>query len=144
MGGAGTAISSVGINFDKWSTEGVISKDGAVFFMDPDKSKPAKHVTVAQITVPTDKSFVISLNLQGRSVQPGDKNFLEVNATEKVPDWQQAGVFFQLNGTDPSPGSNECEEVMQTVCNWDLGNFTTREGCLDCIGAAALQMHEAD
>jgi hypothetical protein len=28
---------------------------------------PAKKVTVAQITVPTDKSFVISLNVQGRS-----------------------------------------------------------------------------
>jgi hypothetical protein len=40
--------------------------------------------------------------------------------------------------------AHECQEVMAEVCNWDLANFTSEDGCLSCIGSAEKQMHEGD
>ena len=75
------------------NTTGLHVDDGAVFWMDPNAA-PGGKVTVAQLTVPTGASWLVSLNAQGRSRQPSDSD-------DRVPDWAATALFFQHNGTGP-------------------------------------------
>ena len=62
------ALSAVGIDFDSWSEEtGLLTTDGAVFFMDPDHGATSEPVTIAQLTVRTGSSFEGRFSAQGRS-----------------------------------------------------------------------------
>ena len=50
---------------------------------------------MAQLTVPTGATWLVSLNAQGRSQKPS-------------PDWAVTALFFQHNGTGPI-GENRTE-----------------------------------
>ena len=90
-GDSGGAMSSIGIDWDSWTTDaGIETSDGALFWMAPTDGPTgegdARAVTVAQITVPTGTAFTASVSTQGRSVGAG--------AQHAVPDWDVYGTTF--------------------------------------------------
>jgi hypothetical protein len=86
-GDGGGALSSIGIDWDIWTTDSGLNIDnGAVFWMSPDDG-PSRSVVIAQITAAGDFSATISA--QGRSTSGGD--------------WQAPGITFSSGG-----GSGGC------------------------------------
>lgn len=83
------ALSQIGIDFDSWTaTMGLVSTDGAVFFMNPDGG-PSGVVTVAQLTVPIGSSGVATMGMQGQSTSGAGNP------------WVKNGVTFRF-GPAPS------------------------------------------
>ena len=93
-------LSSIGLDWDTWTeTNGLLSTDGAVFWMEPD-SGPAGHATIAQLTVPVGFASEATMGLQGRSS----------DATQT--DWQEQAVFaIHSGGSGGSPCSVESGDI---------------------------------
>lgn len=80
------ALSTIGINFDKWTeTAGISCTDGAVFFMDPDHGATTEPAVVMQLTVPTGTPFEGSFSAQGRSTRDNGAN---------PGNWQETAMSF--------------------------------------------------
>jgi hypothetical protein len=73
-GDAAGALSSIGIDFDAWTTDtGLSTSDGAVFWMSPDDGPAAgTDAVVAQITVAEGSAGTATMGMQGRSSSGAD------------------------------------------------------------------------
>ena len=62
-------VSTVGIDFSTWTeTSGIHTTNGAVFTLDPEINiVDGDEYTVAQITIPNDRSVELTLNAQGKT-----------------------------------------------------------------------------
>ena len=92
------SLSSVGLDFGSWSeTQGMVSENGAVFYMDPDHGATVEPVVFMQLTVPAGSRFQGQLSAQGRTVGGGT-------------DWTLLGQRFDERGAvdglriPPDPG----------------------------------------
>jgi hypothetical protein len=95
------ALSAVGVDFDSWDeTHGLLTTDGAVFFMDPDHGATTEPVTIAQLTVRTGSSFEGRFSAQGRS--KGNSEDWEENAMSFSSD--NVGQTVSAGGTKTSIG----------------------------------------
>ena len=80
-GDGGGALSSIGLDFNKWTGDTGLSADNAaVFWMSPDDG-PTGTVVVAQLTV-KPRTFTAKLNAQGRS--------------NSADDWKATGLTFSV------------------------------------------------
>eukprot|EP01043_Picozoa_sp_COSAG02_P006470 COSAG02_NODE_184_length_30545_cov_128.634402_15_plen_909_part_00 len=67
--GSETQLSSVGLDFALWTAESALScSNCAVFLMDPDSGPTTSSIVVAQVTMRLGESGVVTMGLQGRSV----------------------------------------------------------------------------
>ena len=79
-------ISSIGIDFAKWTeTRGLLVDNGAVFLIDPTLSiTPTYQFLIAQITVPSNKDHRVVVNAQGNM------------ESKRIPDWTEFGIVFNI------------------------------------------------
>jgi hypothetical protein len=64
------SLSSIGLDFDAWTTDaGLTTDNGAVFWMSPDDG-PSGTAVIAQVTV--SGGFTAVVNCQGRSTSGDD------------------------------------------------------------------------
>jgi len=92
------SLSSVGLDFGSWSeTQGMVSENGAVFYMDPDHGATIEPVIFMQLTVPAGSSFRGKLSAQGRMQ-------LSAQVLGSGTDWTLVGEEFSLSaGAAPPP-----------------------------------------
>eukprot|EP01049_Picozoa_sp_SAG25_P000368 SAG25_NODE_12_length_28061_cov_181.931795_16_plen_5330_part_01 len=92
------ALGQLGIDFDAWTVKaGLKVTSGAVFWMKPDKA-PGGKVTVAQLSVPTNTAWSMTLNAQGRSYQD---RYTKLG--EAIGDWTEYGIKFGFDTPPPPP-----------------------------------------
>jgi hypothetical protein len=75
-------LGMIGINTSKWSTDGLMVTNGAMFLMDPDDANPGTAL-IAQVTGNYGCGESVVVNVQGDSADGGT-------------DWETQGVTFQL------------------------------------------------
>ena len=75
-GDAGGELSSIGLDFDNWTTSsGLATDNSAVFWMSPDDG-PTGTAVIAQVTI--SGAFTAVVNAQGRSVSGNDDMMLGI------------------------------------------------------------------
>ena len=94
-------ISSIGIDFTKWTdVQGLLVNDGAVFLINPTTPiSPTNEFLIAQITVPSNQDYRVTVNAQGNMV------------SDQMPDWTELGIVFELPRMTQNSGSpipNDC------------------------------------
>ncbi len=111
-------ISSIGIDFTTWNeNEGLNINDGAVFLMDPshvDSTTQGSEVVIAQLTIPSDSSPTVIVNVQGKT-----SNFN--NQAVSTKSWSEENIHFQLI----PPVYNEPSTVPTNCISW-------YDGCNTC------------
>ena len=91
-GNSNNAISSIGLVFSKWTIKtGIQTKDGAVFYMNPNLGPSQRKVVIAQLTIAKTAlpSFSALANFAGRTASY--KNAAHVGKG----DYHQLGVVFK-------------------------------------------------
>ena len=102
-----SVLSAVGLDFDSWTeTAALTSADGAVFWLNPSNG-PSGTVTVAQLTVPSGSSGIVTMGMQGQS-------------TSGVGDpWIKHGVTFSYGGSSVVPsGVDGAANTAALSCPW--------------------------
>jgi len=72
--GEDNGVSTVGIGFDSWTeTQGLTIKNGAIFFMNPDKGPTSPSIVVAQLTMTPSaaRHATLKMGIGGRSPRGG-------------------------------------------------------------------------
>ena len=96
-------LAMLGLDLNSWSnTQGVYTEDGAMFFMDPANGPTLEdrdgalgvgsdrgEVVVAQLTVPSESSFTVTMNAQGRTRGWAAKAKEDTN-------WNEESITFQI------------------------------------------------
>eukprot|EP01043_Picozoa_sp_COSAG02_P048737 COSAG02_NODE_4820_length_4939_cov_9.921074_2_plen_860_part_01 len=120
-GTSGSAISSIGIDFDSWTADsGLELTDGAVFYMDPTTmgaNSGPNPILMAQMTLSADDaaSGTATAQLQGK---PADRDgFL---------DWTHSATWTWSVETPPPPSSSGTESVTVVSTDGVSGMTTVR------------------
>jgi len=85
-------LSTIGIDFNSWTDiNGIYTTNGAVFVMDPEENIiQGNEYIVAQLTIPNDISYDISLNAQGKKKYSNSNIPLDQS-------WHQEGIIFNVS-----------------------------------------------
>ena len=146
----GESLSMIGLDLDSWSeTQGVHCDNGAMFFMDPahgptleDRDGPLGpredrgEIVVAQLTVPNEGSYTVTMNAQGRikdwaeAEEGAIVNWNEEGITFTFGDVEQAGTHTEAPPPPPAPGMIEYETaavtpIVQTISSDAIEGHTT-------------------
>jgi len=98
------SISSLGIDMRSWDQGAISAENGAVFWMDPDRSTCTMRdgpCIVGQLTVASDTPAVVTMNAQGRSFEHDWEEH-----SQGAIDWEQLGLKFTLIPDGVPPASN--------------------------------------
>jgi hypothetical protein len=131
-GNINNKVSSVGIDFTSWNNgESIDIENGAVFLMDPtsiDASINGYEIVIGQITIATDTTATVTVNVQGKS-----------NIQDKFNDgyaamsWNEIGVSFPLLPiTGPTYDSLPRPDSVPTNC------ISWFDGCNTCGSSAGV------
>ena len=112
-------VMTVGIDFSTWTeTSGIHTTNGAVFTIDPEINiVDGDEYTVAQITIPNDRSVELTLNAQGRTNCQANNNCDKYNRA-----WKQEGIIFDI-----IPPERQNIDVIPRGCK------TWFDGCNTCM-----------
>lgn len=78
-------LSTIGIDFSEWNEENsVTTSNGAVFLMDPTIILHHDEYVIAQLTLPSDETHIMNVNVQGK-------------LTTGIHAWTELNVEFRLN-----------------------------------------------
>ena len=119
LGGPTGAIASSGIDFTLWdATTPIEDLAGAVMYwrssdratLEGEGESGRASVLVAQLTLPTNGVFTVSLNAEGKSVS-GD-------------DWRQENIVFHINAPPP-PAAPSAELSMESNCDFFSAIFSS-------------------
>ena len=114
-GNAGNEVSTVGIDFSKWTeNSGIHTTNGAVFTIDPEINiVEGDEYVVAQITIPNDRSTELILNAQG-------KTNCNNNCNKDNHSWKQENIIFDI-----IPPTNNPHIIPSSCTTW-------YDGCNNC------------
>jgi len=114
-GNAGNEVSTVGIDFSKWTeNSGIHTTNGAVFTIDPEINiVEGDEYVVAQITIPNDRSTELILNAQG-------KTNCNNNCNKDNRSWKQENIIFDI-----IPPTNNPHIIPSSCTTW-------YDGCNNC------------
>lgn len=113
-GNSANIVSSIGIDFDSWtSTNGISINNGAVFGLDPDENIIyGNEYIIGQLTVLTGTNYEVIVNVQGKWID---------DSLHRERSWIENNIRFRLD----SPQNIDFDRVPENCIRW-------YDGCNTC------------